>query len=159
MTNHTIGMREVCTRCDLELEWTGDSWHDRGGNVKCTARGGMLNYASLPHVVRLDCGHSLVPPVGISTGYATTREGERICYRCSDDRQRAEMASARRLTAYLSSDMRTITSWTGGKLGTVTRVTGNERQTFVRVTDTHGGHWAGIGPAESGTYVNLRRVK
>jgi hypothetical protein len=33
------------------------------------------------------------------------------------------------------------------------------RKTYVRVTDVHGNHWTGQGPAESGTYVNLRRAK
>lgn len=134
--------------------------------------------ADLPAV--LDCGHApqpsfwadgstyTVPDTGevldmtgrvIFPGWATVPDGRNVCPDCADDMQRAEMATAKRVVAYLASDNRSVTSWTGGKLGTVTRVTSNRRQTFVRVTDTHGGHWAGIGPAESGTYVSLRRVK
>lgn len=95
-------------------------------------------------------------------GYATTADGRQVCPACADSLQAQEMAASKpghRVTLYLSADNRTVTTWTGGVLGRVTRVTRNERQTFVRVVDVDGNRWAGIGPAESGTYVNLRRVK
>lgn len=126
----------------------------------------------------LDCGHAPQPthyaPGTVVTvgservdvsgrvmfpGYAVTPDGRKVCPDCADDMQRDDMRTARRFVAYLSPDGRAVTSWTGGKLGTVTRCTGNTRQTFVRVTDVHGARWAGIGPAESGTCVSLRRVK
>jgi len=107
----------------------------------------------------LDCGHEPTPNAGCGTGYATARDtGKRSCYSCAEELERADMATAKRFSAYLSSDNMSITTWTGGKLGRVTRMTRNDRQTFVRVTDIHGKEWAGIGPAENGTYVSLRRV-
>lgn len=82
-----------------------------------------------------------------------------MCPSCADDMQRDDMRDASRWSAYLATDERTVTTWTGGELGKVLSLTRNARQTFVRVRDGHGHQWAGVGPAESGTYVSLRRVK
>lgn len=30
----SLGQRDICARCDLEIEWVG-FWHDRGGNKLC----------------------------------------------------------------------------------------------------------------------------
>lgn len=113
----------------------------------------------------LSCGHRAAPSfyddgMTFTPGYARIPdEGDRkVCYACADDMQRAEMRDAMRFAAYLSADWRSVISWTGGHLARVTRCTGNRTQTFVRAVDTHGNTWAGIGPAESGTYVNLRRT-
>lgn len=110
----------------------------------------------------LDCGHA-VTPSGIEvfgTGFAVSKDtGKRYCYPCADDLQREALLTEQRWSGYLSSNERRVTTWTGGTLGTVTRCTRNSRQTFIRMTDVHGQHWAGIGPAESGTYVSLRRVR
>lgn len=109
----------------------------------------------------LDCGHAPTPDT-IGTGYAETADGRRVCYPCADDMQRAELAATPaggRFGAYLSTDGRHVTTWTGGHLATVTRLTGNRRQTFVRARDRDGRMWAGVGPAESGTYVTLRRIR
>lgn len=158
MTDHTIGMRETCTRCTLDIEWTGTRWHDRGGNTRCPDSSGGFR-----HLVKLDCGHRLLPPAGIGTGYAETPDGVRVCYRCADEKQRRDMraihaSGAGRVFGYMSADTRTVTTWTGGKLATVTRATSNRRQTFVRATDADGNRWAGVGPADTGIYVSLRPV-
>lgn len=141
----------------------------------CHGRG----YSTAP---ALSCGHAPAPtfytagsvvtvgnrPVTMTgdeilfPGYAVTPDGRKICPACADSEQAAEMSRTPiggRFFAYLSSDGRNVTTWTGGVLGRVTRTTSNDRQTFVRVVDASGGHWAGIGPSESGTYVSLRRVK
>lgn len=144
-----------------------------------------MTTADLP--ARLDCGHAPQPTFysagnkvtimerngttrQITTtgeevmfpGYAHTPDGRRICPPCADSEQAAAMSSASigdKVGAYLSSDDRNVTTWTGGVLARVTRVTRNARQTFVRAMDAEGHMWAGIGPAEHGTYVTLRRIK
>jgi hypothetical protein len=133
--------------------------------------------ADLPAVV--DCGHAPAPTfyragsrvtVGAEVitmtgaeimfpGYGTLPDGRRVCVDCAEETERGDMRTARRFTAYLSSDGRNVTTWTGGVLARVTRMTRNDRQTFIRARDSYGQSWAGIGPAESGTYVSLRRVK
>lgn len=110
-----------------------------------------------------DCGHA-IPHGGIGTGYARTADGRTLCYACADDAQREEMRTAQRFFAYLGTPANPhsyppVVTWSGGKLGSVTYLNRNDRQTFVRVRDVHGNMWAGIGPAESGTYVSLRRIK
>jgi hypothetical protein len=119
--------------------------------------------------VMLDCGHWSEPSlvmdpnggIGGAAGYATTADGRRICYADADAAQRDELRTAARFTAYLSGDGKTVTTWSGGTLGRVTAQWESKRarKTYVRVTDVHGGTWSGQGPAESGTYVSLRRVK
>lgn len=112
----------------------------------------------------LDCGHVATPREYV-TGYATTADGRRVCYACADDMQRADLLTQSRAFGYLSGDR--VTTWTGGTLMTVTRAvnrtmrtpTATCRRIFVRATDVHGQKWYGSGPADSGTYVLLRRCK
>lgn len=33
--DHKIGARSTCERCGQEIEWTGTTWWDRGGDVTC----------------------------------------------------------------------------------------------------------------------------
>lgn len=116
----------------------------------------------------LDCGHAPQPTYYAGTdkvlfsGYATLPDsGRKVCPDCADDMHRAQLAALKpggRFYGYLSSDGRRVTSWTGGELARVTRVTGNARQTFIRAV-ANGVHYAGVGPAESGTYVALRLVR
>jgi hypothetical protein len=85
-TEPDYGTRSACTRCGLDVEYIGDGeWHDRGGNTGCTARGGMLNYASLPHVphpddigpspvVHLD--HGAGPACGVTVTDGTMPSGD-----------------------------------------------------------------------------------
>ena len=109
----------------------------------------------------LECGHEPTPDSGCGTGYSIARDtGRRSCYACSDNLEREAMLhSDGKFFAYLSSDGYRVTTWSGGQLGTVERLTRNARQTFVRVIGQDGWMWAGVGPAESGTYVSLRRLK
>ena len=109
----------------------------------------------------LECGHEPTPDAGCGTGYSLDpKTGRRSCYPCSDNLEREAMLhSEGRFFAYLSSDGHAVTTWTGGLLGTVERLTRNTRQTFVRVVGSDGWMWSGIGPADSGSYVSLRRLK
>lgn len=108
----------------------------------------------------LSCGHEPTP-TAISAGFAGLPDGRMVCYPCADAIQRAELVTTDRYTAYLSRDAQSVTTWTGGVLGRVTshHTSRAARKTYVRVTDVHGQHWHGQGPAESGTYVGLRRVR
>lgn len=106
-----------------------------------------------------DCGHQ-VTPTAISTGYGTDPEtGKSKCFDCclADDIRR--LRTEQRFTAYVSADGRTLVNWPGGTLGRITshHVSRAARKTYVQVTDVHGAKWYGVGPAESGTYVSLRR--
>jgi hypothetical protein len=107
----------------------------------------------------LDCGHAPTPDAGIGTGYATTPDGRRICYGCADSREAERMARGETIVAYLSTDARTVTTWTGGVLARVTsaHTSARARKTYVRAVDVDARSWHGSGPAESGTYVTLRR--
>ncbi|MFE3105321.1 hypothetical protein [Nocardia tengchongensis] len=76
-----------------------------------------------------DCGHEYTNTdahgrAGIGPGYAidpTTDQSH--CYRCSDDRTRADLDSLThgpgRVAAYVSNDGRTLTTWNGGELARV----------------------------------------
>lgn len=118
--------------------------------------------------VMVDCGHYVTPGhfyangVPMTTGYARAADTDaRMCYSCADDMQRTELATADRFTGYLSADGRSVTTWTGGTLARVTEhwTSRAAHKTYVRAVTPDGARWHGQGPAESGTYVNLRRCK
>jgi hypothetical protein len=94
-------------------------------------------------------------------GYGTDKDGKRLCYACIGRNEIESLRTENKIVAYLASDNKTVTNWPGTKLGTVTYVNVPKaaRKVFVRVTDVHGGLWYGQGPAESGTYVSLRKAK
>lgn len=109
----------------------------------------------------LGCGHLPTSTEGCGTGYARTSEGRTLCYSCADDAQRADIQTADRFTAYVSTDGRTLTTWSGGTLGRVQQIsapaytpTGGEyRYVYARAA---GVDWWGRGGGP-GMYVNLRR--
>ncbi len=91
--------------------------------------------------VVLDCGDYATPDLTLvpewrtlldtpgmgaagAAGYATMRDGRRICYAHADQSEREAIAAAggrgERFTAYVSGDGRAITTWTGGVLARVT---------------------------------------
>jgi len=131
----------------------------------------FMNTATNPaaeKVVCAICGAECVPS-GCSTGYATTPDNKRICYKCADARQREELKDrSKPFCAYLSSDGQKVTTWTGGELMTVTsskpcqlsRVSfTHDMKSFrsIRARDVHGGLWFGRGSA--GIVIKLRPVK
>jgi hypothetical protein len=121
-----------------------------------------------------DCGDGFPTPepAGGGAGYATIRNTPagniKVCYRCADQRQIAELRTAQRYGAYISGDGKRITTWTGGKLGDITwsRPAQLTRPSFthdqssyrsIRVLDVHGNVWTGRG--SPGIFIKLRRVK
>ena len=117
-----------------------------------------------------DC-ETLCRPSGCGTGYACLTgkdDGKRVCYRCADARQVADLKDrSAPFCAYLSSDGKSVTTWIGGKL---MRVDGSKPcalsrmsythspKTFrtVWATDTHGGRW--IGRGSPGICIKLRAI-
>lgn len=97
---------------------------------------------------------------GGAAGYATLRDpgprGARVCYSCSDRRQRADFAKAERFTCYLTRNPAggyNLTTWTGGHLATVTdyheRRVGfgwRTRRGYFRAVDIDGRKWHGTTP-------------
>lgn len=126
----------------------------------------------------LDCGHLATPKLVLmpnwpdyagtpgegvtgASGYATDpATNKTMCYADADKAERERMRTSDRMFGYLSADMH-ITTWTGGHLGRVTshHTSVRARKTYVQAIDQDGAKWYGVGPAESGTYVNLRRKK
>lgn len=62
----------------------------------------------------LDCGHEpSAHDASITTGYARTSDGQRICYACAADRERADMIATGRATLYLVDSQASIgRAWT-----------------------------------------------
>lgn len=105
-----------------------------------------------------DCGTSEFKRDGIGTGYATTSDGQRLCYSCADERQRFDYTISDRVWLYLSSDCKTVTTWSGGVIGHVIDVTHSGRHQYARCHvrvringeiwhGTNGGHFSGGGCA------------
>ena len=116
----------------------------------------------------LDCRRLYPVETSGGTGYAVLGDRDPsevnhfVCYGCADSRERADMATADRFFAYLSSDGRTVTTWTGAALADVTsererRVGFGGCRVYVRATDRTGRKWYGNGPGR-GMYVRLRRL-
>lgn len=114
----------------------------------------------------LDCGHELVKPSHLGTGYARTSDNKQICYACATARQIEEMKTATKFGGYLSGGA--VTDWGGGVLA---EVTGHVRKTMqrapngsryelvtFRAKDKHGALWSCRGTGE-GMLVHMRRVK
>ena len=115
----------------------------------------------------VNCGHYATPTHGeLTTGYGTTPDGYTLCFACCGEDDRAALAWRHELTAYQSGD--NVTDWPGFILGRIeqrhttgwqyTPTGGEYRRTYVTVRDVHGQIWRGSGPADTGTYVNLRKV-
>lgn len=114
----------------------------------------------------LDCGHHVSPHSPITTGYATTPDGRRVCYDCADQATRDDLRDrSRPFCGYLSSDLAHVTTWTGGALMRVlsaspcqlTRTSyTHDRKSYkaIHAVDVHGGHWYGRGSA--GIAIRLR---
>lgn len=112
-----------------------------------------------------DCGAAILPPPGGTgaAGYARLPDGAAVCYRCADSRQRAEIATADRYSAYLAGDRLTVKTWTGGELARVTGAT-RHRGGFggewwsIRAVTPDGARWYGRGGGP-GMFLNLRRCR
>jgi len=156
--------------------------------AKSGARGNIT--ARLDRAEVLSCGHLSLPPdpsIGGAAGYATTRDDQKICYSCADDREREALKTQDQMFAYLSdrtdntepqapgsetqhtNGHRLITTWTGGFLMRVTSivwrrvgfpdVTGRRpMRAYLHATDVHGQKWVGTSPG-SGMYARMRRAK
>lgn len=129
--------------------------------------------------VVVDCGHVATPNYFLmpdwqsyadtagkgvtgTPGYGTDPEtGRRECFPCCGKADIERLKTAHTFVAYVSTDGRHVTNWPGTVLGRVTshKVSKAARKAYVTVTDVHGTAWHGQGPAESGTYVRLRRRK
>lgn len=112
-----------------------------------------------------------LPPVGIggSSGYAIRKNGERICYPCSDAGERATFATSDVFIAYVSDDGKSITTWPGGFLARVTYVSrtsggfgslpGRRGSVYaVGAIAPDGSEWYGRN-AGAGMAIRLRRKK
>jgi hypothetical protein len=118
----------------------------------------------------LDCGHAptddgLCYANGqrMTTGYATTRDGRRLCYSCADDMQRSELATADTYGAYVSSDGRRITTWSGGPLARVTshsigRAGSGGQMHYWRAVTPDGAEFYGRNAGE-GMCITIRRAR
>lgn len=131
----------------------------------------------------VDCGHIAMPDLFLvpdwqryadtagkgttgGTGYATLTDGRKICYPCADEMQSAEMDTAERMPAYLSSDGSKITTWTGGILAAVAAIgtgrritpTGGEWTAHYVTAFRNGVEWYGVNSGK-GMAITLRRVK
>lgn len=97
----------------------------------------------------LDCGHPLSDHLPITTGYARTDDGRKICYACADARQTADLLARDKYHGYLSMDGKTIDTWTGGTLVNVVSWTIGHNLRSCRTLqawsgqDTHGQTWYG----------------
>lgn len=120
-------------------------------------------------IICTDCAAECIPS-GCGTGYATLHGSEKkICYSCSDKRQRTDLIDrSKPFTAYVSGDGQNITSWTGGKLMKVTNRRSCEltRQSLThdrkeyssfRAVDCHGRNWFGRG--SPGICITMRPTK
>lgn len=113
-----------------------------------------------------DCGATFPhPPVGIGgpSGYAIRRNGERICYPCSDAGERATFATADVFIGYVSSDGKSITTWPGGFLARITcmsriRSGAGGAQYSVNAVAPDGSQWYGRNEG-AGMVIRLRRKK
>lgn len=112
----------------------------------------------------LDCGHILVKPEGVGTGYATTPNDFTMCYPCADEWQRSEMANSNEAFGYLAGDHKYITTWTGGELARVVGY-GKDRSGFyrseihyVRAVAPDGSQWYGRNGGE-GMSIKIKRAK
>ena len=98
------------------------------------------------------------------SGYAVTRSGTVLCYPCSNELEREQMAGAQSYVAYLSSDGKTLTTWPGGELARVVATSASRTGfygssiTYVRAVAPDGSVWYGKG-AGRGMILTIRRVK
>lgn len=137
-----------------------------------------LAYATDRVRIRADCGHWTMPDLTLGpdwrnladtpglgasggTGYATESDGHTMCYACAGGIEIERMRTVDKVTAYLSPDSGKVTTWTGDTLARVTacHTSASAHKVYIQATDAFGGEWYGVGPAETGTYVNLRRRK
>ncbi len=108
----------------------------------------------------LSCGHNPSPHEHFTTGAATLPDGREICYECADKRERADLLTHDKFTAYVSSDGLRLTTWTGGILGRVdfgAHHPWSRERHYLRAYDCHGQAWHGTGA--EGMYCNLRKCK
>lgn len=112
----------------------------------------------------LNCGH-LPTPSGIGTGVAHFR-GNTYCYPCAEEREREEIATARRYTAYVSADHKRLTTWTGAELAEITRYVVRDqvapggqryRMRYVWATTPDGHKWHGSG-TDAHDVISVRRT-
>ena len=115
------------------------------------------------------CGSPIVSEEGsVGTGYGTTPAGERHCYACCADDDRASMVATGRATLYLTSrdGENVITNWPGSltfKAGA--HWTGRHNMwaaskvTFVRFIGPDGAVWAGRQIGDFNDILHCRRTK
>ena len=93
------------------------------------------------------------------TGYAITKDGDKICYACSDVMTRQQMKEHGVVAAYADSSLSNVTTWSGGHLATIlTRgkphpITGRRHVTAL---GEDGSRWYGW--ATKGMVMTLRRA-
>lgn len=114
----------------------------------------------------LTCGHPPTPDK-YTTGYATSPNGEKMCFPCAEKAELRDFLNATRYTGYVNEDKKLITTWTGGELAKITGITrGNKhwslngmwRMRYVYAVDSSGRHWYGYS-SDSYEVVTLRVLK
>ena len=104
-----------------------------------------------------DCGHN-------TSGRAIDQSGATLCYRCADERTRAEVLASAigdRVTLYVNTDGTSITTWSGGTV--MPRVVWgrphpwSRERSYLAARDTAGRWWSGTGA--DGMWTNLRLTK
>lgn len=108
----------------------------------------------------LDCGHepTAQPDHSITNGIARNRANQTMCFDCAAKALKEDAESTGVLTAY--STVHHITTWDGQRLGIIIyRGPASGHRSYYQVSLWDGKLWYGWGPAESGTYVTLRRYK
>lgn len=112
----------------------------------------------------LGCGHPLVKPDHLGTGYVRTANDFTMCYLCADEHDRSAMANANEHFGYLSSDGKHITTWTGGELakiighGVAPNGWYGSDIHFIRASAPDGSEWYGRNGGE-GMVIKIKRAK
>ena len=110
----------------------------------------------------VSCGH-VATPRGVGAGYATTEDGERICYDCADARQRERLAdpAVTEWAGYVGQSA--VTTWTGGDLARVvarwSTGRGQWQRWHFRVVTPDGRRWYGRNGGGAGWALRLRLAR
>ncbi len=108
----------------------------------------------------LECGHAPSEHSDITTGYGVAENGDRHCYACCAERDRASMRETGRATLYLTE--KGITNWPASLcLPVEHRKTGRHniaRKRYDVWFSFEGQHWHGVQYGDNTQIVHCKRI-
>ena len=111
----------------------------------------------------LECGHSESAHSSITVGYGTNSKGERHCYMCCAEQDKATMRADKRIVLYLDTKARTVSNWPGSFKLDVSHISEGRHNIAGKRYDAYfmfeGTRWHGVQYGDMTQLVHCKQLK